>query len=74
MAEARRVADELVLMESTPEWEPDARTKGWEHRVLPDGSRYEIYRVCFTAESPAGELGSRILLAGRWVAMETVGW
>jgi ubiquinone/menaquinone biosynthesis C-methylase UbiE len=27
LAEARRVADELVLVEPTPEWEPDGRTE-----------------------------------------------
>jgi demethylmenaquinone methyltransferase/2-methoxy-6-polyprenyl-1,4-benzoquinol methylase len=74
LAEARRVADELVLIEPTPEWEPDARTEGWEQRVLPDGSRHEIYRRYFTAESLAGEIDGLILFAGRWVAMATVSW
>ncbi len=73
LAEARRVADELVLIEPTPEWEPDARTEGWERRVLPDGSRYEIYRRYFTAEALAGELEGRILFAGRWVVMVAAG-
>ncbi len=73
LAEARRVADELVLIEPTPEWEPDGLTEGWENRVLPDGSRYEIYRRYFTAEALAAELGGRILFEGRWVAMAAVG-
>lgn len=73
LAEARRVADELVLVEPTPEWEPDGRTEGWEQRVLPDGSRCEIYRRYFTAESLAGGLDGRILFEGRWVAMAAAG-
>lgn len=73
LAEARRVADELVLIEPTPEWEPEGRTEGWEQRLLPDGSRYEIYRRYFTAESLAGEIDGRILFEGRWVAMAAVG-
>lgn len=73
LAEARRVADELVLIEPTPEWEPDDRAEGWENRVLSDGSRYEIYRRYFTAEALAAELGGRILFGGRWVAMAAVG-
>ena len=74
LSEARRVAGELILIEPTPVWEPGGRTEAWEQRVLPDGSRYEIYRRYFTAEALAGELGGRILFAGRWVTMATVGW
>lgn len=71
--EARRVADELVLVEPTPEWEPDGRTEGWEQRILPDGSRYGIYRRYFTAEALAGEIDGHALFAGRWVVMATAG-
>ena len=74
LAEVRRVADEVVLIEPTPEWEPDGRMEGWEQRVLPDGSRYEIYRRYFTAESLAGEIDGSILFAGRWVALAAVYW
>ena len=74
LAEVRRVADQLVLIEPTPEWEPDGRMEGWEQRVLPQGSRYEIYRRYFTAESLAGEIDGSILFAGRWVAMAAVDW
>ena len=73
LAEARRVADELVLVEPTPEWEPGAGTEGWEDRALSDGSRYEIYRRYFTAEALAAEMGGRALFAGRWVVMAAVG-
>src|SRR5215211_6172600 len=32
LAEARRVADGLVLVEPTPEWGPSGLTAGWEER------------------------------------------
>lgn len=72
LAEARRVGDELVLVEPTPEWETNGRTEAWERRTLSDGSRYEIYRRYFTTEALAEELGGRILFAGRWVVMAAV--
>jgi len=72
LSEARRVADELVLVEPTPEWEPSGRAQGWEQRGLSDGSRYEIYRRYFTAAALAEELDGRILFAGRWVVMVAV--
>ena len=74
LAEARRVADELILVEPTPAWTPSVQAQGWEERGLSDGSRYEIYRRYFTAEALAGELGGRILFAGRWVTMSAVSW
>ena len=73
LEEARRVGDELILVEPTPEWVPSGRAEGWEERGLSDGSRYEIYRRYFTAETFAEELDGRILFAGRWMVMATVG-
>jgi SAM-dependent methyltransferase len=49
--EARRVGDELILVEPTPEWTPSGRAEGWKERRLSDGSRYEIYRRHCTAET-----------------------
>ena len=73
LAEARRVADELILVEPTPEWEPGGRAEGWEERGLSDGTQYDIYRRYFTPESLAEELDGRVLFAGRWTVMATVG-
>ena len=56
-----------------PRMGPEGRTEGWEQRVLPDGSRHEIYRRYFTAESLAAEIDGRVLFAGSWVAMAAVG-
>ncbi len=73
LEEARRVGDELILVEPTPEWAPSGQTEGWEERGLSDGSRYEIYRRYFTADTFAEELEGRILFAGRWMVMAKVG-
>jgi ubiquinone/menaquinone biosynthesis C-methylase UbiE len=65
LAEARRVADELVVVDSAlrPDHEPDEV----QERVLKDGSRWEVYKRYFTAEGLARELGGgRIVHAGRW--------
>ena len=73
LEEARRVGVELILLEPTPEWMPSGRAEGWEERRLSDGSRYEIYRRYFTADKFSEELDGRILFAGRWMVMATVG-
>ena len=73
LEEARRVGEELLLVEPTPEWAPSGRAEGWEERLLSDGLRYEIYRRYFTAETFAEELDGRILFAGRWMVMARVG-
>jgi SAM-dependent methyltransferase len=73
LQEARRVGDELILVEPTPEWAPSGRAEGWEERHLSDGSLYEIYRRYFTADRFAEELDGRILFAGRWMVMAKVG-
>ena len=73
LKEARRVGQELILVEPTPAWVPSGRAEGWEERHLSDGSLYEIYRRYFTADSFAEELDGRILFAGRWMVMAKVG-
>jgi SAM-dependent methyltransferase len=73
LEEARRVGDELILVEPTPEWVPSGRAEGCEERGLSDGSRYEIYRRYFTGETFAQELDGLILFAGIWMVMAKVG-
>lgn len=65
LAEARRVASELVVVDS-------ARRAGWgaeewQQRELNDGSRHTVYKRFFWASELAGELGrGAVLHAGRW--------
>jgi ubiquinone/menaquinone biosynthesis C-methylase UbiE len=61
--EARRVASELVVFETSAALVEKA--EHWQERTLSDGSRYEIYRRYFTAEDLAEEIGGgRILFDG----------
>jgi ubiquinone/menaquinone biosynthesis C-methylase UbiE len=65
LAEARRVAPELVVVDSVrTEASPD---EGMDERVLSDGSRWEVYKRWFTPEQLAAELGPVDMLhAGRY--------
>jgi ubiquinone/menaquinone biosynthesis C-methylase UbiE len=69
LAEARRVALELVLVEMTGPLD-GTKPEGWQQRTLSDGSQHRIYRRYFTAEDLAEELdGGRILFAGELFVM-----
>jgi SAM-dependent methyltransferase len=54
LAEARRVASELILVQQTG---VPTHREGSELRILLDGSRHEIYKAYFTPESLLLELG-----------------
>lgn len=56
--EARRVADEVVLVQQRGE----AHVEGMEQRPLEDGTTHEIYKTLFTADSLLAELGGGELL------------
>jgi demethylmenaquinone methyltransferase/2-methoxy-6-polyprenyl-1,4-benzoquinol methylase len=63
--EARRVAGELVIVDSAlrDDVEPEER----QERILNDGSRWEVYKRYFTAAGLAEELGGgKTVFAGRW--------
>lgn len=65
LAEARRVAPELVVVDSAIH--PDRPPEEWEERTLNDGSRWVVYKRYFTPEGLADELGGGdALFAGRW--------
>jgi SAM-dependent methyltransferase len=65
LADARRVAPELVVVDSA--LRDDAEAEEWQERVLGDGSRHRVYKRFFTGAGLAGELGGgRVLHDGRW--------
>jgi ubiquinone/menaquinone biosynthesis C-methylase UbiE len=65
LAEARRVAPELVVVDSA--LHEGLEPEGWQERVLNDGSRHEVYKRYFTGEGLAEELGGgEVLHAGHW--------
>jgi ubiquinone/menaquinone biosynthesis C-methylase UbiE len=65
LVEARRVARELVVVDSALHdgVEPEER----QERVLNDGSRWEVYKRYFTGEELATDLGGgEVYFAGNW--------
>jgi SAM-dependent methyltransferase len=65
LAEARRVAPELVVVGSR--LQDGARPERWEERRLQDGSQWSVYKRVFTGPQLAAELGEgEILHEGRW--------
>jgi ubiquinone/menaquinone biosynthesis C-methylase UbiE len=65
LAEARRVAGELVIVGSLLRDEVEQRR--WEERVLSDGTRWEVFKRYFEPDELSAELGGgEILHAGRY--------
>lgn len=65
LAEARRVAEELVVVDASNE-HSDVDEE-WSQRVLQDGSRWEVYKRYFTPTGLLAELGGGdVLHADRW--------
>jgi ubiquinone/menaquinone biosynthesis C-methylase UbiE len=65
LAEARRVARELVVVDAARR--EGIAEEGWQDRVLSDGSRHQVFKRYFTGEGLAGELGGgRVLHEGAW--------
>lgn len=63
--EARRVASELVVIDSA--LRDDVEPEAWQERILNDGSRHAVYKRWFTGPGLAEELGGgEVLHAGRW--------
>ena len=65
LGEARRVADELVFVDSSQAHSTVAVE--WQPRFLDDGSEWEVYKRFFTGEGLAKELGGgEVLHEGTW--------
>jgi ubiquinone/menaquinone biosynthesis C-methylase UbiE len=64
LAEARRVASELVVVASN-RGEGDASER-WEDRRLEDGSRWSVYKRVFEGPDLAAELHGEVVFKGRW--------
>ena len=68
LAEARRVAPELVVVDAARQHA--TVDEEWQPRVLSDGSRWHVYKRYFEPERLAAELGSgEVLHSGRWFVM-----
>jgi demethylmenaquinone methyltransferase/2-methoxy-6-polyprenyl-1,4-benzoquinol methylase len=64
LAEARRVAGELVVVDSA--LRPGVATEEWQERVLNDGSRHRVFKRYLSAARLAAEIGGEPLMEGRW--------
>jgi SAM-dependent methyltransferase len=65
VAEARRVARELVVVDSA--FRDDVERESVQERVLNDGTRWTVHKRYFRADELAEELGGgRVLHHGRW--------
>lgn len=65
LVEARRVAPELVVVDSALRDDVEPETQ--QERVLNDGSRWKVYKRYFEPEALARELGGgETLFDGRW--------
>jgi ubiquinone/menaquinone biosynthesis C-methylase UbiE len=65
VTEARRVARELIIVDSA--LREDVEAESVQERILNDGSRWEVYKRYFTPDQLVEELGGgRVLHAGRW--------
>jgi ubiquinone/menaquinone biosynthesis C-methylase UbiE len=68
LAEARRVARELVVVDSAVR--PDHESEEWQTRVLNDGSSFSVFKRYFDASQLADELGGgRVLHQSPWFVM-----
>jgi ubiquinone/menaquinone biosynthesis C-methylase UbiE len=68
LAEARRVAPELVVVDSAVR--PDHEGQEWQTRVLNDGSSFSVFKRYFDASQLADELGGgRVLHRSPWFVM-----
>lgn len=65
LAEARRVAGELVVIDAA--LRDGVEAEEMQERVLNDGSRHQVYKRYFDPDALAGELGGgETLFAGTW--------
>ena len=64
LAESRRVADKLIVVGSVLR-EGDAAER-WEERVLENGSRWTVFKRCFTGSDLADELHGELVHRSRY--------
>lgn len=73
LAEARRVAPELVVVDAA--LRDDTAPEEQQERILNDGSRWAVYKRYFTAEKLLEELGGGdVVYDGRWFVAVRSAW
>jgi SAM-dependent methyltransferase len=64
LAEARRVAPELAVVDSA--LRKGVAAEGYQERTLNDGSHHRVYKRYLSPADLEGELSADVLHAGRW--------
>lgn len=72
LAEARRIAPELVVVDSARR--PGIPDEGWQQRTLNDCSTHQVFKRYFDGPGLAAELGGEVLLAGPWFVAARATW
>jgi ubiquinone/menaquinone biosynthesis C-methylase UbiE len=72
LAEARRVAGELVVVDSA--LRPGVEAEQWQQRVLNDDSRHWVYKRYLSGDQLSQEIGGQTLLDGQWFVAARVSW
>jgi len=67
LAEVRRVASEMVILDSGRP--PGTEREGWQTRSLPDRTSYPIFRRHLDVETLADEIGGDPLFSGKYFVM-----
>jgi hypothetical protein len=70
--EVRRVADELVILDSG--LPPGASAEEWQRRALPDGTTHTVYKRHFNVDALATEVGGQRLFGGRYYVLVRAVW
>jgi ubiquinone/menaquinone biosynthesis C-methylase UbiE len=72
LAEAHRVASELVVVDSARR--PGTDPEQWQERILNDGSRHQVYKRYFAPGQLVDELGGEPLFEGSWFVAARITW
>lgn len=72
LAEARRLAGELVVVDSA--LRPEVESDRWQERALTDGSLHQIYKRYLSGNQLASEIGGEVMMDGEWFVAARVEW
>jgi SAM-dependent methyltransferase len=72
LGEARRVARELIVLDSARRSGVEAEQ--WQERVLNDGSRHEIFKRYLEPGQLAAEIGGEMAFDGTWFVAARAAW
>jgi hypothetical protein len=67
LAEARRVGDELVILDSGRP--PGAEAEEWQVREMADGTSYTVYKRHFAIDGLVAEIGGERLFGGQYYVL-----